>query len=162
QLNARTSQPSDRALELAHDYYYVIPLGLADCYHALGDYARAETLYLQAAAYRYLNPAIEAPYLWRRLAWLYNDWGDAVFRTGGARPAPGYSARVITPADAEPASALSGTASLKQAADAARSVLAHLSTATTLAVNPDIVAAIFYARAQLAKIKGNLDFLGLA
>jgi hypothetical protein len=46
--------PSDVALSLPHDYYYIVPLGLAECYHALGDFARAEGLYLQAASYQYL------------------------------------------------------------------------------------------------------------
>lgn len=35
----------DRALQLPHDYFYVIPLAIAQCYQALGDYAKAETYY---------------------------------------------------------------------------------------------------------------------
>src|SRR5262249_42001750 len=43
---------SDVALNLPHIYYYVVPLGLAECYHALGDYAAAQAAYLQAAGYQ--------------------------------------------------------------------------------------------------------------
>ena len=42
--------PSDFALSLPHDYYYAIPLAIAECYHALGDFAQAETLYFQAVS----------------------------------------------------------------------------------------------------------------
>src|SRR5207302_5994763 len=68
------SQYSDIAIELPHDFYYVIPLALAECYHALGDYARAEAHYLEAAGYQYLNLAVEGPLLWQRLATLYLAW----------------------------------------------------------------------------------------
>ena len=63
-------EPGDVAIGLAHDYYYTIPLGIAECYHKLGDYPAAETYYLAAASYQFLNTAIEAPYLWLRIASL--------------------------------------------------------------------------------------------
>src|SRR5260221_6865070 len=81
------AEPSDVALDLPHDYYYVIPLGLAECYQALGDFAAAEGHYFEAAAYRFLNSAIEAPYLWQRLATLYLDWGNSLFRNDEAADA---------------------------------------------------------------------------
>ena len=59
---------ADQAVALPHDYFYVIPLALAECYEAMGDYANAETYYLQAAGYQYINTAIEGPYVWLRLA----------------------------------------------------------------------------------------------
>ena len=37
------------------DYFFVVPVGLGDCNHQLGDYAAAEQRYLQAATYKYLN-----------------------------------------------------------------------------------------------------------
>ena len=67
----------ERALLLPHDYFYVIPLAIAQCYQALGDYAQAETYYLQAAAYTYLNTQTEGPYVWVCLATLYSQVGTA-------------------------------------------------------------------------------------
>ena len=63
-------------------------MGLAECYHALGDWvAGREPWYLTAAKYEYLNAAVEAPYVWGRLATLYLDWGDSLFRDDDAAAA---------------------------------------------------------------------------
>src|SRR5438128_2438730 len=105
-------EPSDVALDLPHNYYYVIPLGLAECYHALGDYATAEGHYFQAASYQFLNTAIEAPYLWQRLAILYLDWGNSLFRNDEAADALPIYVRVLMPDGTVPSSALYTTAAL--------------------------------------------------
>jgi tetratricopeptide (TPR) repeat protein len=160
QLHPAAMQPADRVIELPHDYYYVIPLGLAECYHALGDWAGAETLYFQAASYEFLNPVIEAPYLWLRLATLYADWGDALFRNDQAADAIPVYQNVIMLNDTVPAGKMYATASLTPGADVARNVIAHLSDPFSLNANPAFVGAIFAIRQQLIKIKGGLDFWG--
>jgi hypothetical protein len=153
-------EPSELAAGLPHVYFYVIPLAIAECYHALGDYVSAESEYTQAASYRYLNPTVEAPYLWGRLATLYRDWGDSLFRQGNPTDALSKYANVIMPDDTEPSSSLYTIAPLKAGADIARQVLADLPHIATLALDPDIVSAIAGIRGQIAKINGNLDFWG--
>jgi hypothetical protein len=152
--------PSDVALDLPHAYYYVIPLGLAECYHALGDFKTAERDYLQAAGYQFLNAKIEAPYLWLRLATLYLDWGNSFFRNDDAPSALPIYSRVITPAATVPGSALYTTASLAPGANVARTVIANLNNVTSLTVNPLIAAVIVEVRQQILKIQGGLDYWG--
>jgi receptor-binding and translocation channel-forming TcA subunit of Tc toxin len=152
--------PPDLAMYLPHLYYYVIPLGLAESYHAVGDYETAETFYLQAGSYQYLNAAIEAPYVWGRLATLYLDWGNGLFRDGDAPAALPIYEKVLTSAFAEPAGALYTAASLKPAADIARQVIAQITEAATLDTDPVITGALVEIRQQLLKIAGGLDFWG--
>ena len=154
-------QPADIALALPHDYYYEIPLGLAQCYEALGDYANAETFFLAAASYQYLNAAIEAPYVWIQLANLYLDWGNSLFRAGDAADALPVYAKVLTPDFKVPTSQLYSIAGLKPAWTVADQVIGSLATVTTLAVNPQIAAVIVDVQQQLIKIAANLDFWGV-
>jgi hypothetical protein len=152
--------PSDVALALPHDYYYVIPLGLAECHHALGDYATAETYYLRAAQYQYLNAAVEAPYVWLRLAKLYLDWGNSLFINGNAAAAVPIYSNVVTPDWKVPTSQLYTVVGLKPGATAATAVIQGLPNVTGLAVNPQIIGVILDVRSQLLKIEANLDFWG--
>ena len=111
----------ERALLLPHDYFYVIPLAIAQCYQALGDYAQAETYYLQAAAYTYLNTQTEGPYLWVCLATLYSQWGNDVYQQGDAVTAATIYGKVITPgsttAPGTPLYTLTGLATAAQIAE---------------------------------------------
>jgi hypothetical protein len=152
--------PPDLAMYLPHIYYYVIPLGLAESYHAVGDYETAEKLYLQAGSYQYLNAAIEAPYVWGRLATLYLDWGNGLFRNGDAASALPIYEKVLTSDFTEPASALYTMGSLKPAADIARQVIAQIAQAATLGTDPVITGALVEIRQQLLKIAGGLDYWG--
>jgi hypothetical protein len=155
--------PSDLALSLPHDYYYVVPLGLAECYHALGDFAQAETYYFQAASYQYLNQTIEAPYVWQRLATLYLDWGNSLFRQDNPAGALPIYQNVLMANNTAPNSRLYTTVSLKPGADQGRAVialLANLANITNAGLNPTIAAVIVEVKSQLAKIAGNLDFWG--
>jgi hypothetical protein len=119
-------QPSDVALSLPHAYYYTIPLGIAEALHAMGDYANAETYYFQAASYQFLNQAVEVPYLFRRISQLYLDWGNDYFMNGDSANALPVYEKVITHTDAVPSSSLYTTASLKAAADVARTIIASI------------------------------------
>ena len=68
---------------LTHIYFWVIPMAMGDCYVALGSYAEAEAEYLSTINYKYLNQVVEAVNLWLRLAELYLDWGDRLYRQAG-------------------------------------------------------------------------------
>jgi hypothetical protein len=151
---------ADGAVALAHAWYYETPLGLAECHHALGDWETAATWYERAAGYRYLNANIEAPYVWSRLAMLYRDWGDSLFRADEPEEALPIYERVLT-LDGDPgASPLFTVAGLQPAADVARQVIDNLATPDAITASPAISGAIFDIQAQLAKISGGLDFWG--
>ena len=168
-LVVAAQQPSDVATQLPHDYFFVIPVGLADCYRQIGDYAAAEQRYLQATTYKYLNTPVEVPFLWLRLAQLYLDWGNSMFRQDAPTDAlPIFEKVVVHDATVPPAAALYTTAALAPAVNAARQVITALkqivagqTDATKLNVNPLIAAAIVAVYQQELKIAAGLDFLGM-
>ncbi|MGE5617398.1 MAG: hypothetical protein ACM3UX_00525, partial [Candidatus Woesearchaeota archaeon] len=153
--------PSDVALSLPHLYYYVIPLALAECYHALGDYEQAETEYLQAASYQYINLAVESPYVWTRLATLYLDWGNSLFEAGQPADAQPIYSNVVTPDWQVPGGQLYTVAGIKPGADIARQVIAALPDTSALTLDPQIISVIQEVRQQLLKIGGGLDYWGI-
>lgn len=65
---------------LTHVFYWVIPMAMGDCLSALGSYSEAETEYLSTLNYKYLNQVVESVNLWLRMAELYLDWGDRLYR----------------------------------------------------------------------------------
>jgi hypothetical protein len=156
----RPEREADAAVALPHAWYYETPLGLAECYHALGDWETAETWYDFAASYRYLNAKIEAPYVWSRLATLYRDWGDSLFRAGKPAEALPIYERVVTASGGPGTSALYTMTGLQPAAEAARQVIKNLATPGAITASPAITGVIFSIRAQLTKISGGLDYWG--
>ena len=157
-INPITS--ADVAIAIAHAWYYETTLGLAECYHAMGDFTQAETWYMRAASYAYLNTAIEAPYVWTHLAQLYLDWGNSYFRDGDAASATPIYENVLGLDGSAPTTQLYTLTGLTAPADAARTLIAALGDPSTVDVNPAIAAVIFDVQAQLAKISGGLDFWG--
>ncbi|MGB7554669.1 MAG: tetratricopeptide repeat protein [Candidatus Korobacteraceae bacterium] len=163
------TQLSEVATQLPHDYFFVVPVGLGDCYHQLGDFATAEQRYLQAATYEYLNTPIEVPFLWQRLAKLYLDWGNSLFRDGDPTDALPIFEKVVVHDATVPATApLYATVALASAANSAKQVIAELKQivagqvdATKLNVNPLIAAAIVEVYQQELKIVGGPNFLGM-
>jgi hypothetical protein len=151
---------ADVAMSLAHAWYYETALGLAQCYHAMGNFSQAETWYLRAAGYKYLNATIEAPYVWAHLAQLYLDWGDSNFRVGDAQSALPIYENVLGAGNAVPGSQLYTIPGLKPAADAARTLIASIAHPSAVDVSPAIASVILDVAAQLAKIAGGLDFWG--
>jgi hypothetical protein len=156
----RPSGPADAAAALPHVWYYETPLGLAECHHAMGNWSEAESWYLAAARYQYLNANVEAPYVWGRLADLYRDWGNRLFRTGEVQAAVGVYGKVMGTDGSEPASELYSIAGLAPGADVARAALADLAAPETVTGSPSIVAPILDIWAQLTKIDAGLDFWG--
>lgn len=156
----KPKRPADVAVGLAHAWYYETTLGLAECQHALGQWASAETWYLMAASYQFLNAAIEAPFVWGRLANLYLHWGDALFRDGDSQAALEVYSKVIQLDGTAPASQLYTLPGLQPAANDARSVLAKLDDPTSVSVSPILKAVILDVWCQVTKIAGGLDFWG--
>ncbi|MGY3317468.1 Tc toxin subunit A-related protein [Arthrobacter sp. TE12232] len=151
---------ADVAAGLAHAWYYETTLGLAEDYHALGQWAAAEIWYLRAAAYTYLNAAVEAPYVWARLANLYLAWGDSLFRADDPASALPVYEKVLTVDGMAPNAALYTLAPLTPAADQARQAISHLADPAAITASPAITAVLFDIQSRLAKISGGLDFWG--
>ncbi|OJF11385.1 Tc toxin subunit A-related protein [Couchioplanes caeruleus] len=79
-LRAVVLTGADLSVQLAHLFYYVIPVGLAEAYAGLGDWAAARTWLYRAADYPYLNAELEAPALWLRIAQTHLGEGDALYK----------------------------------------------------------------------------------
>ncbi|WP_456844068.1 Tc toxin subunit A-related protein [Cellulomonas sp. P5_C6] len=155
--------PADVAIGLAHAWYYETTLGLAEAHHAMGEFEQAQSWYLAAAGYRYLNPTTEAPYVWARLATCYLDQGNVLFRADDPVRALDVYQQVLGSDGTAPATSLYTVAGLAPAATQARAVIAHLDAPDDIdaaAVSPAIAAVVLDVWAQLAKIAGGLDFWG--
>ena len=163
----------ERAVLMPHDYFYVIPLALAECYEAMGDYADAETYYLEAASYAYLNTAVEGPYVWLRLATLYAEWGDSLYQQGNPTGAAAQYGKVITiaasasgTAPTVPATQLYTLTGLATAATAATALIPQLQTLATSGTNSvsaddvSIAAVLLRIFAKLTQINAGLDYWG--
>jgi hypothetical protein len=157
----------ERAVFLPHDYFYVIPLALAQCYEAMGDYPNAETYYLQAASYTYINTAVEGPYAWLHLATLYSKWGDSLYQQGDLTEAATQYGKVLTIGSTTPPSTpLYTLAGLTTAANIATALIPQLPTFASSGVStvsPDDVAiasVLLKIYAKLTQINAGLDFWG--
>jgi tetratricopeptide (TPR) repeat protein len=158
----------ERASVLPHDYFYVIPLALAQCYQALGDYATAESYYLQAASYTYINTAVEGPYVWTQLAGLYGTWGDSLYQQDELTSATTiYNKVLLWGSITAPASQLYTISGLSVAAGIATSLIPQLATLVangTASVSSDdtaIASALLKIYVKLNQINAGLDFWGV-
>jgi hypothetical protein len=153
---------------LPHDYYFVVPLGLAECYHAIGDWKDAESRYLEAASYQYINADKEAPFVWTRLATMYLDWANTLYR-GDDRPgAMAVYQKVLQPDDTLPAaSPLYSTAGINPGAKLAQAAAPHIAAVITdpsvftgLGLDVVVTSILVEVHQKLAQIAAGLDFWG--
>jgi len=136
-----------------HEDTPAIPLGQAEAYRAIGDFAAAENRYRQAIE----RQPIANPYVWQGLAGLYLDWGNALFRIGEVSAAKGLYTRVIDPDGIAPTLAAQ-----------ARTVLTGLDryldkpseACVEDSVDASIAEVVLEIHAQLTKIGAGLDFFG--
>ena len=133
----------------------------------MGDYANAETYYLQAAGYAYINTAVEGPYVWVQLASLYRDWGDSVYKQGNLTTAATVYSKVLTVGSTTPPSTpLYTLAGLATAANIAKTLIPQLATLATSGVSAlsaddiTIASVLLQIYAKLGQINGGLDYWG--
>jgi hypothetical protein len=157
----------ERATLLPHDYFYVIPLALAQSYQAKGDYANAESYYLQAAGYTYINTPIEGPYVWVQLASLYLAWGNSLYEQGDPTTAASIYGKVIAiGSTTPPATPLYTLAGLATAANIAKTLIPQLANLAANGVggvsadNTAIASALLQIYAKESQISAGLDFWG--
>ena len=154
----------DLVINLPHIYYYVVPFGKGDCYHAMGIWDMAKECYLQAASYMYLNRDVEGRYLWLKLANLYLDQGNALLVNDDKEKALDTYTQIITLADQVPDSDLypkaNANSPIQFGADDARIVIENLDgilvgqgTTETKKINPDIIGVIINTKHQIATME---------
>jgi hypothetical protein len=160
--------PTITVAYLTHIYFWVIPMGLGDCYAALGSYQEAEAEYLSTLNYQYINQVVESTNLWLRLAELYLDWGDRLYRQarnviaefGPAKEKYELVVRLDNSLDPEsPLYKSEKFATLRDRATAA--VQAMFVDNTAIEENPRFLSVFLRARMQLTKIANGLNFIGL-
>lgn len=160
----RYDLPSDFAVQLPHLYFYVIPVALGDCYHALGEYDTAESYYLNAADYQYINTALEIPALWRKLAENTLAWGDWLYRNDEFQAALEIYRKVLEPPGTAAVvwvdSPLYKHAQLARVGEQVKSMLTTYETAGVGNLNPTLAAAVLEIRARVLQLNAGLDFLG--
>ena len=57
-------------------------MSIGDCYVETQEYEQATIWYARARDYAFLNKAIEAPAVWRKLATAFLRWGDLLYAGG--------------------------------------------------------------------------------
>ncbi|MFZ5818119.1 MAG: hypothetical protein ACOY93_22940 [Bacillota bacterium] len=148
---------------LPHVYFFTIPMAMGDCYAGLGNFARAEEEYLSCLQYPFINQKVEIVKLWSRLAELYVEWGETLYRrarnnVAGFGPAREMYRRVIredgTPDAESPLYKDPKFASIRSR------VQGYLANAT--AENPQIVIPVLEARQRLEQIAAGLNFFGFS
>jgi hypothetical protein len=153
---------------LTHVFNWVIPMAIGDCYAALGSYDKAEAEYLKTLQYPYVNKVVETVNVWIRLAELYVDWGDRLYRQAGnviadfafARQKYELVLRLDNTVDA--ASPLYNHALFTPLKTRAETVINNLFVQGVAAGdNPKIALPLMRARIQLVKIANELNFIGI-
>lgn len=153
--------PSTTTFYLTQLYAYVLPVKIGDSCHELGQYARAEEYFMQAAGYSYINKQVEATALWIRMARNAFAWGDSLYKNEDLPAAQSQYEKVITDDAHIPDSFLYTTDSLSVPADAARTLIQAIADRPLPEVNWEIAYFILSAFSQIQQIRQGLDFYGL-
>ncbi|MCP4420680.1 MAG: hypothetical protein GY805_29075 [Chloroflexi bacterium] len=154
---------------LPHIYFWVIPMAIGDCHAALGSYEDAESEYLSTLNYRYLNEVVESVNLWLRLAELYLDWGDRLYRVARnnidqfAPAKEKYERILLLDNTLDTNSPLYQNQHFDTMRDRAEKIIQRMFiNRASPDDNPRIAMALLRARMQLHKIANNLNFLGMS
>lgn len=158
---------TDFSIQLPHNYFYIIPVALGDCYHALGDYETANSHYLSAANYEYINTAFELPALWLKIATNVLHWGDLLYKNDDYTGAGNvYRIVALAPGSPQPVnteSPLYKHAKLSARGAEVRTMLAGYSVSGSIGgMNPQLAIIVLTIRNRMAMLAANLDFLGMA
>jgi hypothetical protein len=151
---------------LPHMYFFVLPMAMGDCYAAMGDFTRAEQQYLSVLVYPYINQTFEILKLWTRLADLYLDWGDQLYRAARDDAASFSAARqmyeriVRTDNTVDPNSPLYQDPKFAGILNRVKAILAAANV-LTLDENPALISRVLRAQQFLQQIAANLNYFGL-
>jgi len=148
------------SLYVNHLYSFVLTMKIGDALHALGRYAQAEDSYRQAASYKYLNKAHEAPAVWLKLAANVMQWGDSLYRDEKIEAAKAQYEKFVTEDfDAPAGSFLYKLEKLSGPAAIAKARLASIGSGTP-GSNSEIGYYVLTAASRMQSILDGLDFFG--
>lgn len=151
------------AIYLTHIYSYVAPVGIADAYHELGNYEKAEAYYILASQYTYLNKKLEATNLWTKLARNIQEWGDELYKDEKVEEAGAVYAKLITQEGKVPAnSPLYKPAVFGVPVAIAKDIISKLGQNQAVMTNAAIATPIYIVWGRWQYILGGLDFYGLS
>lgn len=162
------ASPTTTVAYLTHLYSWVLPMAIGDCLAALGTYEEAEKEYLYTLNYPFLNQVVESVNLWLRLAELYLDWGDRLYRQARNDVSEYGKAREQYEKVLRLDNTINGNSPLYRST--AFSAMKSRATQAIQAVfvnggssneNPRVQMALWRARHQLFKIDNELNFIGL-
>ena len=159
--------PTQMVAYLPHMYFFVIPMAMGDCLEGMGNLKEAEEQYLSVLAYPFINRKYEIVRWWTRVAELYLEMGDEVYRsakdsTAGWRRARTHYEKIVrrngTVNANSPLYRNTKLASIRER------VSAFLAAADPLVVNdnPQILTKVLQARSRLSQIQAGLNFFGFA
>ena len=133
-------RPADVAVALAHAWHYETALGLAECYHALGDVRPPSSSTSSRGRYEFLNAEVEAPYVWG--AWPRSIWMGQLAVPGRRRRrrACRTTARSSAPTTASPPPDCTRSPGWRRAQATARTSSPTSTAADAIAVNQAIAA----------------------
>jgi hypothetical protein len=161
-LGWRTVDSSGTAAYLLHIYAYVLPVAIADCFHELGEYKKAEEYYITATKYKYINKNIEGVVLWTKLAQNILSWGDNRYLAEEFDEAREQYGKLLTAGLTTPAASFMYTTdSLSVAAAEAENLIDHLQEDARPEINPLIAEPIYTVASRWVQLNANLDFFGL-
>ena len=153
---------------LTHVYSWIIPMAVGDCLAALGSYEEAEREYLSTLNYRFLNEVVETVNLWLRLAELYLDWGDRLYRQARNDVSEFGQAREKYENVLRLDNTINDNSPLYRSAKFRRMKRRVNNAIQTVFVdqaqsneNPRVLVALWRARHQIFKIDNDLNFIGL-
>ncbi|PEZ06746.1 hypothetical protein CN326_09720 [Bacillus sp. AFS018417] len=158
--------PSDFAVQIPHVYFYVIPVALGDCYNALGEFETAESYYLEAADYEYINSNLESPALWLKLAENVLEMGDQYYKNDEYQSALDIYRKVMEPPGTTPVvwpeSPLYKHPALKSVGQKVEEMLKDFDASGAGDLNPTLAIIVLTVRKRLTQLQAGLDFLGLS
>jgi len=164
-VHAQSYPPTVFAAYIPYVYFFILPMSIGDCLASMGDPAGAETEYLAALSYRFINSGFEVTKVWTRLAETYLAEADSAYRAAGedlsaiAAAAAVYAKVVAADATVPAASPLYAQPGF--AAFTAR-VQAILAAPDPLALtdNPQVIRLVVQARLRQQQIAAGLNFFG--
>ncbi|MEO1517546.1 MAG: hypothetical protein AAFV95_21155 [Bacteroidota bacterium] len=149
------------AVYLTHIYAYVTPVAIADAYHEMGNYQKAESYYITASKYTYLNRRMEATNLWVKMANNYQEWGDELYKDEKVLQARVIYGKVVAQNGVAPSSSpLFKPTNFKTPATAARSMIIRLKLNKKPVGNGAMNNAIYTIWSRWQYILAGLDFYG--
>lgn len=146
-----------------HVYGYVLPMSIGDCYAKLGRREKAVEFYLKALDYPHLNQAIEGAQVWLKAARVIVAEADHLFRSRREADARTLYESLVDSAGAVPSNTrLFRAAPFTPMRALAQQAVTAIDNGVVFGANPMMASIIAHARAQLAKLDGGLNWLGLA